>query len=118
MSAVEHLPVVDRIERSETTVLEAVDTLLAEELTLRESRRVKTALVMALVELKFVGRCERSTSSGRPAPARDVRRSPSASKRAVSTSPPWPTGSAPWRRHYAKELCVRRSTFATNRVSK
>ncbi|KPL51896.1 AAA family ATPase [Prosthecomicrobium hirschii] len=107
MSAGEHLPVLDRIKRSlvglrmpraieildatvrriergETTALEAIDTLLAEELTQRESRRVKTALVMArlpaiktlaefdfsfqpsldrnrvmaLAELKFVDRCE------------------------------------------------------------
>jgi DNA replication protein DnaC len=38
---------VRRLERGEVTALEAIDVLLAEELTLRESRRVKTALVMA-----------------------------------------------------------------------
>ncbi len=38
---------VGRIERGEITPLEAIDALLAEELTLREDRRVKTALVMA-----------------------------------------------------------------------
>ena len=38
---------VRRIERGEITPLEAIDALLAEELTLREDRRVKTALVMA-----------------------------------------------------------------------
>ena len=73
-----------RIERGEFTALEALDALLSEELTLRESRRVKTALVMArlstvktlsgfdfafqpsldrnrilaLAELGFVERCE------------------------------------------------------------
>src|SRR4051794_37241697 len=38
---------VRRIERGEVTALEAIDALLAEEFTLRENRRVKTALVMA-----------------------------------------------------------------------
>ena len=38
---------VRRIERGEITPLEAIDALLAEELTLREDRRVRTALVMA-----------------------------------------------------------------------
>jgi DNA replication protein DnaC len=36
-----------RIERGEVSALEAIDLLLFEELTLRETRRVKTALVMA-----------------------------------------------------------------------
>src|SRR3954462_6857675 len=38
---------VRRIERGEVTPLEAIDALLAEELMLRENRRVRTALVMA-----------------------------------------------------------------------
>src|SRR4051812_2970320 len=38
---------VRRLERGEVTALEAIDALLAEELTLRENRRVRTALVMA-----------------------------------------------------------------------
>jgi DNA replication protein DnaC len=45
------LEVLDRtvrqLERGEVSPLEAIDTLLAEELTVRESRRIKTALVMA-----------------------------------------------------------------------
>jgi len=75
---------VRRIERGEVTALEAIDALLAEELTLRENRRVRTALVMArlstiktlagfdfafqpsldknrilaLAELAFIERCE------------------------------------------------------------
>src|SRR3954452_1309917 len=75
---------VRRIERGEVTALEAIDALLAEELTLRENRRVRTALVMArlstiktlagfdfafqpsldrnrimaLAELTFIERCE------------------------------------------------------------
>jgi len=39
--------VVRQLERGEITPLEAVDSLLSEELTLRETRRIKTALVMA-----------------------------------------------------------------------
>jgi DNA replication protein DnaC len=72
------------LERGEVTALEAIDALLAEELTLRENRRVRTALVMArlstiktlagfdfafqpsldknrilaLAELAFIERCE------------------------------------------------------------
>jgi DNA replication protein DnaC len=38
---------VRRIERGEMNALEAIDALLAEELTLRENRRVKMAPVMA-----------------------------------------------------------------------
>jgi DNA replication protein DnaC len=75
---------VRRLERGEVTALEAIDALLAEELTLRENRRVRTALVMArlstiktlagfdfafqpsldknrilaLAELAFIERCE------------------------------------------------------------
>jgi DNA replication protein DnaC len=73
-----------RIERGELSALEAIDDLLAEELLVRESRRVRTALVMArltpiktlagfdftfqpsldrdrilaLAELGFIDRCE------------------------------------------------------------
>ena len=36
-----------RLERGELSALEAIDTLLAEELTMRENRRVRTALAMA-----------------------------------------------------------------------
>jgi DNA replication protein DnaC len=39
--------IVRQLERGEATALEAIDSLLMEELTLRETRRVKTALVMA-----------------------------------------------------------------------
>ena len=75
---------VRRLEHGEVNALEAIDTLLAEEFTLRENRRVKTALlmarlstiktlagfdfsfqpsldknrIMALAELKFVDRAE------------------------------------------------------------
>src|SRR3954467_12879014 len=73
-----------RIEQGEITAIEAIDSLLAEELMLRENRRIKTALVMArlstiktlagfdfafqpslgetgilaLAELAFIERCE------------------------------------------------------------
>jgi DNA replication protein DnaC len=40
---------VGRIERGEITVLDAIDTLLAEELTLRQNRRVKMALMTARI---------------------------------------------------------------------
>ena len=42
---------VRRIERGEVTALEAIEALLAEELTLRENRRVRTALVMARLSI-------------------------------------------------------------------
>ena len=46
--ALEILDVMVRnIERGETSALEAIDLLLTEELTLRENRRVKMALLMA-----------------------------------------------------------------------
>ena len=80
------------IERGETTALEAIDLLLAEELTLRENRRVKMALqmarlsavktlsgfdfsfqpsidknrIMALAELQFVDRAEAVHLTGPP----------------------------------------------------
>src|SRR5665811_275160 len=38
---------VRQLERGEMSALEAIDALLTEELTLRENRRIKTALVMA-----------------------------------------------------------------------
>ena len=36
-----------QLERGEASALELIDTLLAEELTVRENRRIKTALRMA-----------------------------------------------------------------------
>jgi DNA replication protein DnaC len=80
---------VRRLERGEASALEAIDILLAEEFTLRESRRVKTALrmarlstiktlagfdfsfqpsldrnrILALAQLDFIDRNEVSTSS-------------------------------------------------------
>jgi DNA replication protein DnaC len=87
--------VVRQLERGEVSALEAIDALLAEELTLRESRRIKTALVMArlssiktlagfdfsfqpsldrdrimaLAQLDFVDRHEAVHFLGPPAPA-------------------------------------------------
>jgi DNA replication protein DnaC len=40
-----------RLERGEAGTLEVIDALLAEELTLRESRRIKTALMMARLSI-------------------------------------------------------------------
>ena len=42
---------VRQLERGEASALEAIDALLAEELTLRESRRIKTALMMARLSI-------------------------------------------------------------------
>jgi DNA replication protein DnaC len=39
--------IIRQLERGEVSALEAIDALLAEELTLRESRRIKTSLAMA-----------------------------------------------------------------------
>jgi DNA replication protein DnaC len=39
--------VLRQLERGEVSPLEAIDTVLAEELTVRESRRIKTSLTMA-----------------------------------------------------------------------
>lgn len=87
--------VVGRLERGEVSALEAIDTLLAEELTLREGRRVRIALtmarlapiktlagfdftfqpsldrerVLALAELGFVDRCEAVHLLGPPSQA-------------------------------------------------
>jgi hypothetical protein len=57
---------VRRIERGEMNALEAIDALLAEELTLRENRRVKMALVMArLSAIKTLAGFDTSRSSPR-----------------------------------------------------
>jgi hypothetical protein len=42
---------VRRLERGEASALEVIDTLLAEELTLSESRRIKTALMTARLSI-------------------------------------------------------------------
>lgn len=39
--------IVRQLERGEVSALEAIDAMLAEEFTLRESRRIKTSMVMA-----------------------------------------------------------------------
>jgi len=39
--------IVRQLERGEVSALEVIDAMLAEEFTLRESRRIKTSLVMA-----------------------------------------------------------------------
>src|SRR6201995_5461615 len=45
LEALDHI--VQQLERGEANAIEAIETLLAEELTIRESRRVKAALQMA-----------------------------------------------------------------------
>src|SRR5512134_3346254 len=135
------LEVLDRtirqLERGEVSPLDAIDTLLAEELTVRESRRIKTALVMArltavktlagfdfsfqpsldrsriltLAQLEFIDRNEVVHVLG-PAPASRTWRWRSASRRlrpaAASTSPPSPTSSLRWPRPSSRESSGRR----------
>jgi DNA replication protein DnaC len=93
LEVLEH--VLRQIERGEISALEAIDTLLDEELTLREGRRVKAALkmgrlltiktlagfdfafqpsldrdrILALAQLDFVERHEVVHFLGQPAPA-------------------------------------------------
>ena len=93
LEALDHL--VRRLEQGEITALEAIDTLLAEELTLRENSRIKTALrmgrlatiktlagfdftcqpsldrdrILTLAQLGFVERCELVHLLGPPGPA-------------------------------------------------
>src|SRR3954452_18854690 len=82
LEALDHI--VRRLEQGEISALEAIDTLLSEELTLRENSRIKTALrmgrlatiktlsgfdfafqpsldrdrILTLAQLGFIGRCE------------------------------------------------------------
>ena len=128
-----------QLERGEMTALEAIDTLLAEELTLRENRRIKTALVMArlstiktlagfdfsfqpsldrnriltLAELDFIDRAEVVHFLGPPGTGKSHSAWRSASRRsrpaAASTSPPSPTSSARSPRPSARARCARRS---------
>ncbi len=89
---------VRRIEQGEIDGIAALDEILTEELTLRENRRVKTALlvarlttiktlagfdftfqpsldrarIMALAELTFIDRAEVVHLSARPVPARAI----------------------------------------------
>ena len=72
---------VRQLERGEASALEVIDTLFAEELTLRENRRVKIALRMAkLSTIKTLARIRlflpavaRPQSHSRPCPARFCR---------------------------------------------
>jgi hypothetical protein len=97
--------VVRRLEQGEIGALEAIDTLLAEELTLRENSRIKTVLRMGrLSTIKTLAGFDfsfqpspatrSSTSWAHPGPARATWRRRSASRRsrpaAASTSAPWP----------------------------
>ena len=124
------------IERGETTALEAIDILLAEEVTLRENRRVKMALqmarlsavktlagfdfsfqpsldrnrIMALAGLQFIDRAEAVHLIGPPGTGSAW---PSASRPSKPAAPPTLvrslTSSPRSRRRNAKEPCARRS---------
>jgi IstB-like ATP binding protein len=126
-----------QLERGEISPLEAIEGLLAEELSLRENRRVKTALVMArlstiktlasfdfafqpsldrnrvlaLAQLDFIDRHEVVHLLGPPASRTSRSRSGSRRSRpaAASTSSLSPTSSARWPRRSAKVGCATRS---------
>ena len=130
---------VRRLERGEMTALEAIDALLAEEFTLRENRRIKTALVMArlstiktlagfdfsfqpsldknrimaLAQLKFIERAEVLHLVGPPGTGKShlsVALGIEAIKPdAACTSQPSPTSSVCSPRPSARGPCVRRS---------
>jgi hypothetical protein len=104
LEVIEHI--LRRIERGEISTLEAIDTLLGEELTLREGRRVRSALKMGrLITIKtlsgfdfsFQPSLDRFIFLVNPAAARLIWRwlwvSRQSSPAAPSISPPWPTSS-------------------------
>jgi DNA replication protein DnaC len=131
---------VRRIERGEMNALEAIDALLAEELTLRENRRVKMALVMArlsaiktlagfdfsfqpsldrnrimaLAELQFIDRAEALHLIGPPGTGKShlsLALGVEAVKAGRSVySAASPISSAPSPRQNAREFCVRKSS--------
>jgi hypothetical protein len=137
------LEVLDRtvrqLERGEVSPLDAIDTLLAEELTVRESRRIKTALVMArltavktlagfdfsfqpsldrnriltLAQLDFIDRNEVVHVVGPPGTGKShlaVALGVEAVKpAAASTSRPSSTSSPRWPRPSAKDACANAS---------
>ena len=74
---------VRRIERGEMNALEAIDALLAEELTLRENRRVKMASSW------------RGSPPSRPSPASTSRSSPRSTGTASWCSPSCSSSTAP-----------------------
>ena len=128
--------VVRQVERGEIGTLEAVDALLAEELTIREGRRIKAALQMARLgaiktltsfDFSFQPSLDRNrilalagwtssagtrwcTCSARPAPAKATSPSRSASRRCApgtaSTSPAWPTSSPRWPELSGRGACA------------
>lgn len=133
--------------RGELTALEAIDALLAGELTLRESRRVGTALVMArlssiktlsefdlsfrpsldrnrimaLAELGFVDRCETLHFLGPPGTGKchlSIALGVEAVKGGRSvSSPPSPIRSAPWPRPGGKVPCAKGSASSAASLS-
>jgi len=116
---------VRRIERGEMNALEAIDALLTEELTLRENRRIKMALViarsfqpsldrnriMALAELQFIDRAEALHLIGPPGTGK-IHLSLALGVEAVKAGRSVYFGSlaesAPTPRQNAKEFCARK----------
>ena len=124
-----------RIEQGEVTAIEAIDALLAEELMLRENRRIKTALVMArlstiktlasfdfsfqpsldknrimaLAQLEFIDRKEVVHLLGPPGTGKSHLSLALGVQDAASTSVRSPISSARSPRPNARALCARRS---------
>jgi DNA replication protein DnaC len=137
LEVIEHI--LRRIERGEISALEAIDTLLGEELTLREGRRVRSALkmgrlitiktlsgfdfsfqpsldrdrIMALAQLDFVDRHEAVHFLGQPGCGK-THLALALGVEAVnvrSTSLPWPTSSVRSPRRSGREPCANACAF-------
>jgi hypothetical protein len=128
--------IVQQLERGQVSALDAIDLLLAEEITVRESRRIKAALqmarlgniktlsgfdfsfqpsldrnrVLALAQLDFIDRHEVVISSAKAVPERVTWPQHSGSRRcvpaAVFTSRRSPTSLIRWPRRTEKVGCA------------
>jgi len=140
LETLEH--VVQQLERGQLGAIEAIETLLAEEITVRESRRIKAALQMArlatiktlsgfdfsfqpsldrnrihaLAQLDFIDRHEVVHLVASQAPGRVILPSPLASKPcapvAASTSRRSPTSSTAWPAPIGKADCASTSVIS------
>jgi len=133
---------VQQIECGQISPIEAIDTLLAQEITVREERRIKAALqmarlatvktltgfdlwfqpsldrnrILALAGLDFIDRQVSCTLSANPAPARRISPQPSAwrpsAPGAASTSRRSPTSSTAWPRPTGRADCASASVIS------
>jgi hypothetical protein len=137
--------VVQQIERGQISSIEAIDTLLSEELSVREGRRIKAALqmarlatvktltgfdfsfqpsldrnrIMALAGLDFIIGAKSSTSSAKAVPARRISPRRSESRRSAPGAPSisrrWRTSSTAWPKPTARDGCASASGFYAGR---